>query len=288
MAVADHFMTPTAALADIVLPAAMFLEFDSVVAPPYYPFAQIQQKAVEAVGECRSDLDIMSVLAGRLGLSGLFWENTGNLLNAVLKPTGMTFAEFREKAVVAGNATYRKYEAGGFETPSGKVELFSETLESYGFDPLPVYRELPENPLNGAAEGQEYPLVMTSRKSKYYLHSCGRQIASLRRGHPDPILRIHPGTAAALSIRDGDRVCIETRQGRIFQMASLSASVDPRVVCADFGWWFPEKGIGDLYAWSQSNLNVLTDDRLPNSRETGSTHLRGLPCRVYRADLEVS
>jgi anaerobic selenocysteine-containing dehydrogenase len=288
MAVADHFMTPTAALADIVLPAAMFLEFDSVVAPPYYPFAQIQQKAVAAVGECRSDLEIARDLAGRLGLAGLFWESPRDLLDAVLKPTGMSFEEFRQKAVAPGEVTYRKYEARGFDTPSGKVELVAEALGADGFDPLPVYRELPAAAFSGGPEGREYPLVLTSRKSMYYLHSGGRQIERLRRRHPAPIIRIHPETAAALSIRDGERVCIETGQGKIFQTAVLSAAVDPRVVCADFGWWFPESGAGDLYSWRRSNLNILTDDRLPAGRETGSTHLRGLPCRVYPAGPEIS
>jgi anaerobic selenocysteine-containing dehydrogenase len=284
LAVADHFMTPTAALADIVLPAAMFLEYDSVVAPPYYPYAQIQQKAVAPVGECRSDLDIARDLAGRLGLGGVFWKSARELLDRVLNPTGMDFDEFRRTAAVQGAVAYRQFETRGFDTPSGKVELYSEALASEGFDPLPVYREPPAAELSAAASAPEYPLVLTSRKSMHYVHSGGRQIGRLRRRHPVPIVRIHPQTAAALSIRDGERVCIETPRGSIFQKAALSAAIDPRVVCADFGWWFPESGPGGLYGWSRSNLNILTDDRLPASRETGSTQLRGLPCRISPAE----
>ncbi|MBW2408661.1 MAG: molybdopterin-dependent oxidoreductase [Deltaproteobacteria bacterium] len=90
--VADLFMTPTAALADIVLPAATFLEYDSIVAPPYYPFAQVQQKVVQ-INDCRSDFEITNELARRLGLNDLFWESMEDFFDAVLKPAGLTFNE---------------------------------------------------------------------------------------------------------------------------------------------------------------------------------------------------
>ncbi len=281
LAVADFFMTPTAALADIVLPAATFLEYDSVVAPPYYPYAQIQQQAVVPVGECRSDLDITRELAGRLGLGELFWDDSQSLLDAVLKPAGLTFEQFREKGVLAGTVEYRKHEKKGFATPSGKVELYSQQLELWGFDPLPVYREPPGTPAGDPQLAEAYPLVLTTRKSVYYLHSCGRQIDSLRRGHPQPRVFLHPETAARLGIEAGRWVYVETERGRIKQKAVFSNRLDPRVVCADFGWWFPEKKTDPLSGWAQSNLNVLTDDQLPLSPETGSDSLRGLGCRVY-------
>ena len=281
LAVADFFMTPTAALADIVLPAATFLEFDNVVAPPYYPYAQIQQQAVAPVGECRSDLDITRELAVRLGLGDLFWDNSQSLLDTVLKPIGLTFEQFRDKGLAAGAIEYRKCEKQGFATPSGKVELYSRQLASWGFDPLPVYHEPPGTPASDPQLAKAYPLVLTTRKSVYYLHSCGRQIKSLRRGHPQPQVFIHPETAARLGIEADRWVYIETRRGRIKQKAVFSGRLDPRVVCVDFGWWFPENKADVLSGWAQSNLNVLTDDQSPLSPEIGSDNLRGLCCRVY-------
>jgi len=236
------------------------------------------------VAECRSDFEITNELAKRLGLQDLFWENMKKFFDAVLKPTGLSFDEFRKKGVVGGTKEYRKYEKSGFDTPSGKVELFSGRLESWGFDPLPEYHEPPETPLSAPELTRAYPLVMTNRKSIYYLHSCGRQIKSLRSAHPEPVVYIHPETAARLSIDHGDWVYIETKRGRIKQKAVLSAKVDPRVVCADFGWWFPEKGFSELYGWAESNLNILTDDQPPDGPETGSANLRGLLCKVYKAD----
>jgi anaerobic selenocysteine-containing dehydrogenase len=281
LAVSDLFMTPTAALADIVLPAATFLEYDSVVAPPYYPFAQVQQKVVR-VDECRSDFEITNGLAARLGMKDIFWNDTEDLLDEVLKPTGLTFKKFREKGVVAGATAYRKYEKSGFETPSGKVELYSNRLAAWGFDPLPAYREPPDSPLNDPDLARAYPLILTSKKSIYYLHSGGRQIRSLRQGHPVPVVYLHPDTAAAESIEGGDWVYIETKRGRVKQKAFFSNSLDPRVVCADFGWWFPEEGNYELHGWKESNINLLFDDQSLDSPETGSLNLRGLVCRVYK------
>jgi anaerobic selenocysteine-containing dehydrogenase len=281
LAVSDFFMTPTAALADIVLPAATFLEYDSVVAPPYYPFAQVQQKVVQ-IDECRSDFEITNGLAARLGMQDLFWNDAEDLLDEVLKPTGLTFKEFREKGVVTGATAYRKYEKSGFETPSGKVELYSNRLAAWGFDPLPAYREPPDSPLNDPDLARAYPLILTTKKSIYYLHSGGRQVKSLRQGHPEPVVYLHPDTAAAESIEDGDWVFIETKCGRVKQKAFFSNSLDPRVVCADFGWWFPEEGNYELHGWKESNINLLFDDQSLDSPETGSLNLRGLLCRIYK------
>ena len=234
------------------------------------------------IAECRSDFDITSGLASRLGLQDLFWNNSNDLLDEVLKPTGLTFNEFKNKGVVAGATAYRKYEKSGFETPSGKVELYSNQLESWGFDPLPIYREPPDSPLSEPDLAQTYPLILTTKKSIYYLHSCGRQIKSLRQGHPEPVIYLHPDTAAENSIEDGDWVYIETKQGRVKQKAFLAKSLHPRVICADFGWWFPEEAKYELHGWKASNINIIIDDRFQDSPETGSLNLRGLLCRVYK------
>ncbi len=63
----------------------------------------------------------------------------------------------------------------------------------------------------------------------------------------------------------------------------LSSDIEPRVVIADYGWWFPEKGAVDMYGWSESNVNVLTDNNPPYSPEMGSCNLRGILCKVYKA-----
>jgi len=281
LVVADLFMTPTAALADIVLPSASYLEFDSIVNAPYYPIAQVQQKVAE-VDECWPDFNILSELAKKTGIGEYFWENEKDFLDLILKPAGVSFDDFREQGSMAGEIEYHHYKVSGFNTPSGKVELFSSQLKEWGLDPLPVYYELQESPLGDPELAREYPLVLTSWKSEYYRHSGQRQVKTLRAQHPEPLVYMHPDTAAELGINEGDWVWIATKRGRIRQKAALSDDMDPRVVGVDYAWWFPEKSPEELYGWRESNINILTDDSPPYGRELGTLNLRGVLCRVYK------
>ncbi len=283
LAVADMFMTPTAALADIVLPAATYLEFDSIVTPPYsYPVTSVQQK-VTRIDECRSDYEILSELAKRLGLGEYFWDKEEQCLDTVLKPVGLSFDEFRKIGIIPGAKQYRSYAKKKLETPSGKVEIYSNRLKEWGLDPLPAYYEPPETPYRDTELAKEYPLILTSWKSATFRHSEGRQITTLRGMHPEPVVNIHPKTADTLGIRNGDWVYIETKRASIKQKAHLTTDIDPRVVGVDYAWWFPEKGASELYGWAESNINMLTDNKPPFNREIGSTNLRGMLCKVYKA-----
>jgi anaerobic selenocysteine-containing dehydrogenase len=281
LATADLFMTPTAALADVVLPATSFLESDNVSA---IGGPQIQQKVAQ-LGECRSNYDTLYGLAEKLGLAKYFFSTEEGWWDYILKPAGVTFNQFRQMGTITSTGQYGQVKVEKFDTPSGKVELYSKQLKEWGFDPLPVYYESPETPYSEPELTREYPLIFTTSKSAAYSHSRGRQIEPLRRSHSEPLIRIHPKTATKSGIKDGDWVYIETKRGRIKQKAILSDDIDPRVVMADFGWWFPEKGVQDLYGWAESNINVLTDNKPPHSREMGSTNLRGILCKVYKAEI---
>ena len=142
IAVCDLFMTPTAQMADIVLPASSWLERDNLISSfqvcPTYTIAQ--QKAVE-VAEARSDVDIVCALARKLGLGEHFWSDAGELYDSLIKPTGLTFEEFKAKKRIFAPFVYRQYEKNGFNTPSGKVELYSSLLEKNRCAPLPAYTE---------------------------------------------------------------------------------------------------------------------------------------------------
>ena len=283
LVVVDMFMTPTAALADIVLPAATYLEYDDMVVPAFsMPVALVQQK-VTRIGECRSDYEILRDLARKMGLGEHFWDTEEQCLDFILRPSGISFDEFKKIGFLLGSKRYRSYQSNGFSTPSGKVELYSSQLEKWGFDPLPIYYEQPETSFSAPELAEGYPLVVTSGKRGCYRHSAGRQIASLRGGHPEPVVSIHPETAKGLGIADGDWVYIETKRGKIKQKASLSPDIDPRVVIVDYAWWFPEDGPDELYGWAKSNINILTDDQPPFNREMGSTVLRGIVCKVSKA-----
>ncbi len=280
--VADMFMTPTAAMADVVLPVASYLEYNNIGMFPGHQVARIQQKVAQ-IGECWSDYKIVGELAKRLGLAEYFWNDEEQFLDDVLKPTETTFSELRKIGIMPiSPQPYKRYETNGFKTPSGKVELYSNRLKKWGFDPLPVYHEQPETPYSDPELAKEYPLILTSSKAAHYRHSSGRHISSLRNSHPDPVVEIHPETASQLGIKEGDWVYIETKRGKIKQKAKLSTRVDPRVVYVDYAWWLPEKGSDGLYGWADSNINILTDNKTPNNPEMGSSNLRGFLCKVYK------
>ncbi len=284
LAVSDMFMTPTVAMADIVFPVASYLEFDGIQMTPMGTIAQVQRKVAQ-VGECRSDHEIISDLARRMGLESYVWDRADDIWEAILEPVGLTFEEFKKINLLTGpkeGKKYRNYEQSGFKTPSGKVELYSKQLEESGFDPLPIYHEPPETPYSDPELGREYPFLCTTGKSEVYRHSGGRQIPSLRQSHPDPFVMIHPDTASKLGIKEGDWVYIETKRGRIRQRATLSKGVNPRVVFVDHAWWFPERDINDLFCFAESNYNVLTNDQPPFNKEMGSFNIRGLACKISK------
>jgi len=283
LVVADRFMTPTTALADVVLPVATHLEHDGIVAPPYsFQVALVQQQAAR-VGACRSDYEILHGLAKKLGLGEDFWETEEACLDFILEPAGISFEALRSLGVLHGKMEREIDSRRAFDTPSGKVELASRRLAEWGFDALPAFREpLQPDPGTGSPDPR-YPLVLTTFKSGFYRHSEGRQIPSLRASHPEPVCRIHPQTAEGQGIRNGDPVVVETRHGRIRQEALLTPDVDPRVVVADYGWWFPEKNPKMVESWAASNVNVLIGNEPPYSREMGTPNLRGLACRIRKA-----
>lgn len=281
LAVADVFMTPTSAIADIVLPVGTYLEWDAIVVPMFsYPIASIQQKVTQ-IGECRSDYKILKDLSVRLGIGDYFWENETECLDYILKPSGLTFDEFRKICVIEGGKGYRRYETEGFETSSGKVEIFSDQLETWGLDPLPIYYEPPETPESAPELASKYPLILSTRKN-IYRHSEGRQTQILRGIRPDPIVDIHPEKAQELGIREGDWVCIENERGKIIQRAHLTAGVDPKVVGVGYAWWYPEDGIDNLFGWTKANVNILTDDKPPYNRELGTSNTKNIACKIYK------
>ena len=275
LAVSDMFLTPTAALADIVFPSVTYLEFDSIVAPPYsFPVVSVQQK-ITRIPDCRSDFEILSALSNRMGFGEDFWNTNEECLNMILEPAGITFDEFRNIGSLNGTKDYRRFEHTGFATPSGKVEIFSERLKGWGFDPLPVYRE------SAITADSDYPLVLTSMKRAPYRHSGGKQIPSLRKLHPEPTVLINPDTGGKNGIDDGSWVIIETNLGRITQKVAFDATIDPGIICADYGWWNPEASESDLFGWQESNVNILIDYGAVVGKEMGTPQLRGIPCRIF-------
>ncbi len=277
----DLFMTPTVQLADIVLPSASWLETDDVTDFLIAWCAQVRQK-LATIGECRDDKQIIIDLAHRMGMGESFpWKSVREYCDWVLKDSGITFEEFKERGIIEGKMRYRKYENKGFATPSGKFEIRSSIVESLGYDPLPFFVEPPESPYSTPELVKSYPLIITTGgRVQAFFHSEGRQIKSLRQRNPDPLVEINPATAGALGIEEGDWVWIENSRGRIKQRARLTEGIRPRVVHAQYGWWFPERDPPD-YGHKESNINLLTGG-MPYDPHTGSESWRSFLCKVYK------
>lgn len=284
--VSDLFMTPEAELADLVLPAASWLETDDVVSL-HKIWCMLARRQVAQVGEARDDREVILQLAHRLGLDDAFpWPDYHSYLAWLLEPSGLDFDAFCERGIVQGDMRYRKYETDGFATPSGKCELWSGGAAEMGLAPLPEYREPALSPVSSPEVARDFPLILTTgAKVAAFFHSEGRQIASLRRRNPDPLVALHPETAAAAGIGEGDWVWVESPEGRAQLRARLTDTLAPDVVSADHGWWFPEEGPPD-YGWERCNVNLLFGDRSGYDPETGAEALRCSLCRVYpvRAD----
>jgi len=276
IAVADLFMTPTAAMADIVFPVASQFEINDI---GHYGIGHgyilARPKIVEPPAECWPDMKIMNELGKLVSPPELWHDDFEEFLEDVVKPAGLTYSEFVEKGYLKGPDRLKLYEEKGFRTPTGKVELKLSTAEKFRLKPLPEYVGLPVN------DDADYPLILTSSKSRYYLHSSYRWVEKLRKRRPHPPVEIHPETAGQYGISDGDEVIIETKQGKITQIAKLTDSLDRKVVNASHGWWYPEGRPEEQFDWQSSNFNMLTSTETLG-KEYGTPNLKAIGCTIRR------
>jgi anaerobic selenocysteine-containing dehydrogenase len=274
--VSELFMTPTAAMADYVLPAATTGEHDTTGywGGPLRAFP----KLVDPPGEAWPDVKIIIELAKRLGLGSHFPASEKEAVDLVLEPSGLSWDDFKDKRLLGGTTTHKEPEALKVATPSGKVEIFSEQIRDLGSSPMPVWKELSR--LHGGDLSDEFPLLLTTRLEDAYKLTGFKQLESGRRRKPEPTVEMHPDTADSLALEEGEWVYIETTKGRIKQKLDLDKNLDPKVVYASFGWWFPEEP-DNLFEWDRSNVNILFDTDLEEP-VTGTVEVRGVPCRVSK------
>jgi anaerobic selenocysteine-containing dehydrogenase len=287
MAVSDFFLTPTAELADIVLPAATWLEMD-YIGDFWKRHGHIlpRRKAI-SVGECRSDHEMLNDLAHRVGQGEYWWDSFEGGLDYILEPMGITWQDFKKMGFIRGDVKYQKYKEKGFSTPTGKFELYSTLLEKWGYDPLPRFREAPESPVSTPELYKDYPYILiTGRRLPGFFHTENRQVPWLRELHREPMVEIHPETAEKEGIKEGDWVIIESPRGMVRQRAKFFAGMDPGIVSAEHAWWFPEKR-DPGHGWDESNINILTDNAYESCDPAmGATHVRTLLCKIYPEKME--
>lgn len=290
----DLFMTPTImACADVVLPAATYPERDGLRLGDGMQRGEIINKVTQ-IGECKSDMEINMLLGQRLAPKEWDFANVEEMFTHLLKETGMTFAEMRENAPAYMPFEYHKYEKGllradgqpGFETTTGRIELWSNFFNSAGLDPLPYFEEPTPGPYSTPEDFKKYPLVLTTGARTWpYFHSEHRQIPHLRSIRPDPLIQIHPQTAEEYGVVDGDWVWVENMRGRAKRKVKVTPILKPGVLNADHGWWHPEDageeedgffGLWDL------DINQLIEWSCGKSG-FGSNY-KSLICEIYKVE----
>jgi len=290
LAVAAHEMTPTAQMADIVLPKTTALEEEEVSFAPAGPVVLYTRNAAPPHGEARCDLDIAVGLLDRLEARGALtkrlipWRSPREFNEYILGNSGISLAELQRAGYVEVPYRLGNFAEQPFATPSRKVELYSETMRAAGLDPLPDY--VPPARERAADDTRSrYPLILlTGDREKTYHHSRFRGQPWAEKVSPDPTLLIHPETAQALGIGAGDWVTVETPANlppcRL--RAKLSDATAPDVVSTGMGWWRPDAP-APQHGALDININAAMTYAGPFDPASGSPDARGLLCRVARA-----
>lgn len=297
----DLFMSPTAEQADIVLPVTGAFEAEGLkvgfeISQEAQSLVQLRAPLVPPVGEARPDIEVIFDLAARLGLGEHFFDGSVDAGWAhQLAPAGVTLQQLRADpaGVRLPLATrHRKYAVAGddglpsgFATPTGRIELYVEAFLDIGQPTVPTFTEPALSPRSRPDLAGEFPLVLTCNKTLHFCETQHRQVASLRRHAPDPEVELHPDTAAARGITEGDWVEITTPKGGVRARAALNSTLDPNVVSGQHGWFEPCAEL-DLpgfppFGPGSANLNLVLS-QTPSDPIGGSSPLRAQVCEVTR------
>ena len=287
LVVADLYLTPTAELADLVLPVASWAEVDALPAVPFYGQNVImaQQKTVQ-FAECMQDEEIMVEICRRLNTE--FGQESPQEVYDTMLRSSLDFGweELKKMGFYRPEFKWKKYEKNGFDTPTGKIELFCTRLKDAGYDPLPYFEEPPESPYSVPKVAEEFPYILiTGARIPTFFQSEFRQLPKLRKGRREPECELPPETAKALGVKEGDWVSVETMRGKCRQKVKLFSGIDPRVVHAQHGWWFPEDNTTADHGIWDSNANTLTSIEAPYCSAMGTYQLRALLCKVVKVEL---
>jgi anaerobic selenocysteine-containing dehydrogenase len=282
--VMDYYLTPTAALADYVLPAACTLERSDI--QDFHGFSNTivaNPKAMEPLYERRDDYFCWRELGVRLGQKDYWpWETMEDALDYRLSRIGLTFESLCNSYAFSTPPKFEKYKEYGFPTPTGKIEVFSTILEKLGYNPLPIYRtHKDEEKLK-----KDYPLTLiTGTRFMPMYHSELRQIPSARKIHPDPLAKLNKKTANKYNVHDNCWVLVENSFGQAKFKLKIDENMQDNMIHLDHGWWFPEKdgSMPNLFGVFDSNCNTLCPDSADFvAPEIGSWPHTALFCKIEK------
>ncbi len=283
--VATDAMTPTAELADIVVPKTTGLEEDEIRLQPGGPLVAMTQAVVPPRGEARNDFAIARGLLQKMEARGaatanfLPWQSQDEFIEFLLGDSGITLETLRRDGYATYPYTLENFEK--FPSSTAKIELYSEAIASVGIDPLPNFvvpaRENAEPRLKS-----QYPLtLLTGDREKTYHHSRFRDQPWAKKISPDPRLLIHPKTAQAMAVADDQWVRIETpgARGSCKAKIKVTENTPEGVVSTGMGWWRPGSMMPGHGAFDV-NINAAMTYDGPWDPISGSVDSRGILCRI--------
>jgi molybdopterin guanine dinucleotide-containing S/N-oxide reductase-like protein len=270
-AVHEQFFTDTTDYADIVLPATTFFEQKDLQTAYGHYYLQMSNKAIEPLGECRSNVELFRALAQKMGFEDTcFSQSVDEMIdlalssqNPWLKGIDREKLEREDHARLNfdnGAAAVREDERtpflpfaqGGFQTPSGKAELFNPVLVKQGLDPVAEF--VPPDESRHGGESDTFPLELLARKADNFLNSTFSNLPAVQCMEEPGLVEIHPRDARARGIRDGDTVRVFNGRGEISLRARVNGAVQAGVVAAALNWAKLTPG--------GSNINTLTSEKL--------------------------
>ncbi|WP_145044451.1 molybdopterin-dependent oxidoreductase [Paenibacillus xylanexedens] len=259
----DLFMTDTAKYADIVLPAKSSFEATDLYTSYWHQYVQLQEPVIAPIGESKSNVELFSLLGQAMGYDPeIFGETPEQMIEAALQNTdnpymnGVTLEALQEQRFVKLDMTPYDSYLDRLPTPSGKIELYSETMEQRGLPPLPTYRTSLEG-YDGerpASVTDEYPLMFVSPPNHNFLNSSFANTQKHQRLEKMPMLQIHPEDAARRNVEEGDMVLVWNERGQIELTAKITEAMLPGTVISQGLWWDGEG--------KKQRVNTLTSNRL--------------------------
>jgi anaerobic dimethyl sulfoxide reductase subunit A len=278
IAVHEQFMTPTALYADILLPVTTFFEREDICLTPSY--AIYMNRAIEPVYECRSDLEILTDLARRLGIEGYNDKTDEEWLRSFVPASAIPdFEAFKAKEIyhfrserpcVAFEQQIQEPDRHPFPTPSGKIEIYSQRLADLNqpstIPAIPKYIEPWEG--RGDPLAREFPLQLITPHPRQFVHSSFTNVPWLRELERQQ-LWINPADAEARGISAGDEVRVFNGRGALVVAALVTERITPGVVSLCQGAWLSLDAAGTDRGGS---VNILTRDEDTPLGDGATTH----------------
>jgi anaerobic selenocysteine-containing dehydrogenase len=260
--VLEHFQTDTADWADIVLPATTQLEHWDVHFAYGHHYVTLNRPSIAPIGEAKPNSEIFRLIAARMGMTDpILRDDDLTLIAQALasqspKLQGVSMETLLEKGWQRLNVPtpYLPYADGGFTTPSGKCELYSQRLAEMGLDPLPTYIPPYESPERDPELVARFPLTLISSPAHTFLNTTFANITSLRRQAREPEVLLHPADAERRGIAAGMLVTVHNDRGAFLAKARVEPSIREGVAWAPSIWWGKLAGDG-------ANANQTTSQR---------------------------